>query len=123
MKRQASMAAQDVEVKPPRQALQTLARCRKGALQREQASLLSVSQELVAFSVQDKIDVNGARAHPLYRFLKGKQPGSLPGGIIEWNYVKFLVARDGTPLRRYGSRTDPLEFEGDVSTALIPAVI
>ena len=35
-------------------------------------------------------------------------------GRIEWNYVKFLVNRDGQPLRRYGSQFDPLDFESDV---------
>lgn len=72
--------------------------------------------------MQDKIDVNGDNADPLYRFLKERQPnsGSILGiggekGKIEWNYVKFLVGRDGQPMRRFGSQYDPSKFEGDVS--------
>lgn len=73
--------------------------------------------------MQDKIDVNGAGAHPLYKYMKSVQPLSLPGsgspsggkGDIEWNYTKFLVDRKGQPVRRYKSIFDPLDFEGDVS--------
>ena len=44
---------------------------------------------------QDKIDVNGGRAHPLYKLLKDKQPQDLPNafmipgekGKIQWNYT------------------------------------
>lgn len=65
------------------------------------------------FPVFDKINVNGPSAHPLYQFLKKKQPGD-----IEWNYVKFLVDRNGVPLRRYKPVFDPLNFEKDVVAAL-----
>ncbi|KAK9811092.1 hypothetical protein WJX73_001991 [Symbiochloris irregularis] len=77
------------------------------------------------FPVMDKIDVNGDQAHPLYRFLKERQPGSgsimTAGGEkgkIEWNYVKFLVGRDGQPMRRYGPQYDPSKFEDDVRLLL-----
>lgn len=52
---------------------------------------------------------------PVYKFLK-----SFPEtkGEIEWNYVKFLVSRDGTPLRRYGPGFDPASMERDVQYAL-----
>ena len=44
---------------------------------------------------QDKIDVNGGKAHPLYKLLKDKQPQDLPNsfmipgekGKIQWNYT------------------------------------
>ena len=57
------------------------------------------------------------------RFLRSKQPTSFPGsfnnpigekGSIEWNYVKFLIGRDGQPMRRYKPQFDPLDFESDV---------
>ena len=76
-------------------------------------------------SLQDKIDVNGKQTHPLYQFLKAKQPNSVPflpltppfsePGKIEWNYVKFLVDRKGVPVKRFNPTYDPLQFEGDVS--------
>lgn len=81
----------------------------------------------VEFPVIDKILVNGPDAHPLYKFLKRKQPvsvpnasgkGSLPGGAIEWNYTKFLINRDGIPVKRFKPAFDPLEMEGDVRLLL-----
>ena len=51
----------------------------------------------------------------VYTFLKQKPFD----GEIEWNYVKFLVGRDGRVLRRY-SPGDPLEqgLEEDLKRAL-----
>ena len=79
------------------------------------------------FQVMDKLDVNGEDAHPLYKYLKYAQPVSQPGskgpgfgnpfgdaGAIEWNYTKFLVDRQGRPVKRYKPGFDPLEFEDDV---------
>ena len=34
-----------------------------------------------------KIDVNGANAHPLYKYLKSHISGSL-GSFIKWNFEK-----------------------------------
>lgn len=64
----------------------------------------------VSFPVFEKIDVNGANAHPLYRFLKKSKPGILGGfgsGGIRWNFTKFLVDRRGTVVGRYGPATTP----------------
>jgi len=78
------------------------------------------------FPVYDKIDVNGANAHPLYKFMRERQPTSLPGagtrsiraGEIEWNYTKFLIDRKGQPVKRFKPSFDPLEFEKDVQLLL-----
>ncbi|WIA14813.1 hypothetical protein OEZ85_003295 [Tetradesmus obliquus] len=81
------------------------------------------------FDVFDKLEVNGPGAHPLYQFLRQQQPASAPGqarqvpgaggpGAIEWNYVKFLVNREGQAVARYKPGFDPLEFEADVRLAL-----
>ena len=73
----------------------------------------------------DKIDVNGKDAHPLYKYLRAQQPISLPGsqarpnGDIEWNYVKFMINREGQPVKRFKSAFDPIGFEGDVRLLLV----
>ena len=41
--------------------------------------------------------------------------GSAAAGDLEWNYVKFLVGRDGVPRKRFNSLYNPKDFEGDVS--------
>jgi glutathione peroxidase len=71
----------------------------------------------VTFPMFAKVDVNGEEAHPLYRWLK-KQKGGLLGGRIAWNFTKYLVARDGTVLRRYAPTTTPEKIAADVERAL-----
>ena len=59
----------------------------------------------VTFPLFDKIDVNGAKRHPLYVALAGdKSP--FPGDI-KWNFGKFLIGRDGKILKRFEPRTTP----------------
>ncbi len=65
------------------------------------------------FRFFDKIDVNGPRAHPLYRFLKQRATGVLGQGI-KWNFTKFLVDRNGQPVRRYGPPTAPRAVYDDI---------
>ena len=59
----------------------------------------------VTFPLFDKIDVNGAKRHPLYAALAGKS-SPFPGDI-GWNFTKFLVGRDGKILKRFDSGTEP----------------
>lgn len=79
------------------------------------------------FPVADKLIVNGPDAHPMYKYMRNQQPISLPSsnppppgekGRIEWNYVKFIVDRDGQAVKRYKPGFDPLEFEGDIRLLL-----
>jgi glutathione peroxidase len=60
----------------------------------------------VTFPMFAKIDVNGPTAHPLYKFLKARQKG-LGGSFIKWNFTKFLIDRDGNPVKRYAPTTTP----------------
>ncbi|MDA8443589.1 glutathione peroxidase [Paracidovorax valerianellae] len=72
----------------------------------------------VSFSMMAKIDVNGAQADPLYRWLKAEAPGLLGTKAIKWNFTKFLIGRDGQVLRRYGPRDTPQSMAGDIEAAL-----
>lgn len=72
----------------------------------------------VTFPMFGKVDVNGRGAHPLFQFLKTAKAGFLGSDAIKWNFTKFLVGRDGHPLKRYGSRTVPDVIEPDIITAL-----
>jgi glutathione peroxidase len=63
-----------------------------------------------SFPLFAKIDVNGPRAHPLYRLLKQERPGLfgfLTGGRVNWNFTKFLVRRSGAVAERYSPSTRP----------------
>ncbi|SUC26635.1 Glutathione peroxidase homolog BsaA [Providencia rustigianii] len=58
----------------------------------------------VSFPMFDKVEVNGAATHPVFRYLKSELPGLL-GGRIKWNFTKFLIGRDGKPLKRFAPFT------------------
>ena len=65
----------------------------------------------VTFPMFSKIDVNGADAHPLYKFLKSEMPGILGSEGIKWNFTKFLIGKDGSPVQRFSPQTRPDALE------------
>lgn len=71
-----------------------------------------------SFPIFAKIDVNGADAHPLYGHLKKAAPGVLGTSAIKWNFTKFLVDREGSVVKRYGSNTKPEAIAKDIEALL-----
>ncbi|KAI9564102.1 hypothetical protein GHT06_007840 [Daphnia sinensis] len=67
----------------------------------------------VKFDMFAKIDVNGDSAHPLWKYLKKKQGGTLTDGI-KWNFTKFIVDKNGQPVARHATTTDPFDMEKDL---------
>ncbi|MEZ5181709.1 MAG: glutathione peroxidase [Acidimicrobiales bacterium] len=72
----------------------------------------------VSFPMFSKVDVNGADAHPVYRWLRSEKGGVL-GDRIKWNFTKFLVGPDGAVVGRYASTTKPEKLAADIE-ALLP---
>jgi glutathione peroxidase len=72
----------------------------------------------VSFPMMAKIEVNGANAHPLYKWLKEQAPGLLGTQAIKWNFTKFLVGRDGRVIKRYAPNDPPEKIEPDIVAAL-----
>jgi glutathione peroxidase len=72
----------------------------------------------VNFPMFAKIDVNGAAAHPLYKYLKHEAPGALGSEAIKWNFTKFLIGRDGEPVARYSPLTKPETLEQPIKALL-----
>ncbi len=72
----------------------------------------------VTFPMFEKVDVNGERAHPLWKFLKGERPGLLGTEGIKWNFTKFLVDREGRVVRRFAPATKPEDIAADVEALL-----
>ncbi|KND61383.1 Glutathione peroxidase family protein [Candidatus Burkholderia verschuerenii] len=72
----------------------------------------------VSFPMFEKIDVNGANAHPLYKFLKDKEPGLLGIEVIKWNFTKFLVDRKGNVVKRFAPQTKPEAIADDIERLL-----
>ncbi|HWK75677.1 MAG TPA: glutathione peroxidase [Povalibacter sp.] len=59
----------------------------------------------VTFPMSAKVEVNGPGRHPIYAWLTAAANGF--AGDIQWNFEKFLIARDGTVVARYPSGTKP----------------
>lgn len=71
----------------------------------------------VEFPLFSKVEVNGSDAHPLYEWLKSEKSGVL-GGRIKWNFIKFLVGRDGHVIDRFGPNRKPEDLREAVEAAL-----
>ncbi|MBF6436651.1 glutathione peroxidase [Nocardia cyriacigeorgica] len=61
----------------------------------------------VDFPLLEKTDVNGEGRHPLYQGLVETADAEGAAGDIQWNFEKFLIARDGTVAGRFRPRTTP----------------
>ncbi|MEI6662073.1 MAG: glutathione peroxidase [Comamonadaceae bacterium] len=72
----------------------------------------------VSFSMMEKINVNGAQAHPLYQWLTQEAPGILGSKAIKWNFTKFLIGKDGHVVKRYGSMDAPKTLTKDIEAVL-----
>ncbi|KAK5983231.1 Glutathione peroxidase [Trichostrongylus colubriformis] len=64
-----------------------------------------------------KIDVNGDKADPLFKYLKKEQGGTM-FDAIKWNFTKFLVDREGNVVKRYGPTTEPKDMVKDIEQLL-----
>ena len=67
----------------------------------------------VTFQLTEKIEVNGAGTHTVFAFLKSKL-GGLFGSKIKWNFTKFLVDKNGKPVKRFAPITKPEAMERDI---------
>lgn len=88
----------------------------------------------VDFKILSKADVRGETAIPLYKFLTNKlpfegfdtntksgkffdkflsekQPEIYKGNGIKWNFTKFLIGKDGVPLKRFEPTVKPEEID------------
>lgn len=64
----------------------------------------------IKFPLFEKIEVNGANAHPLYKHMKSAQPGILGTEPIKWNFTKFLVDKEGNVVERFAPKDKPLDL-------------
>lgn len=71
----------------------------------------------VSFPMFEKIDVNGSSAHPIYKYLKSELGGTL-GSAIKWNFTKFLIDKNGKPVKRFAPITTPDKIESTIKKVL-----
>ena len=85
----------------------------------------------ITFPLFAKVEVNGAGAHPVFKFLKDARPAvhrekglkdrdvvKDGGDDISWNFNKFLVGRDGRPIKRYPPKFDEAALTKDIESLL-----
>jgi len=72
----------------------------------------------VTFPLFAKVDVNGADAAPVYKYLKAEKPGLLGSEAIKWNFTKFLIGKEGEPIKRFAPTTKPEAIESHIKAAL-----
>jgi glutathione peroxidase len=75
----------------------------------------------VSFQMFSKIDVNGNDAHPVYKYLRKRLSGFL-SSKIKWNFTKFLIDREGKPVKRFAPVIKPEQLEEDIEKLLKQAI-
>jgi glutathione peroxidase len=63
----------------------------------------------VTFDLFSRISVAGPDRHPLFDVLTAADAGPVGAAPVQWNFEKFLVARDGTIVGHYPTPTDPAD--------------
>lgn len=71
----------------------------------------------VSFPMFSKIEVNGSNAHPIYQYLKKALPG-FPGNEIKWNFGKFLLDKEGNPVKRFSPFLKPEKLVSHIEKLL-----
>ena len=73
------------------------------------------NQEIYEFCVKNygitfeqfaKIEVNGPNTDPLFACLR-HQTGTIPGDVIKWNFTKFLIDKNGNPVKQSAQACQP----------------
>lgn len=85
-------------------------------------------EEILAFSEDynardkfiyfEKADVNGAQTREVFGFLKQKLPNDDGSKNIRWNFSKFLIDHEGTPIQRFGPQTSPVKMKESIERLL-----
>ena len=73
----------------------------------------------VTFSMFSKVDVNGDSADPLFKFLTSNKKGLLGSSKVKWNFTKFLVNKNGKPVKRFAPTTTPEQISKDIEKLII----
>lgn len=72
----------------------------------------------VTFQMFSKVDVNDENAHPIFKYLT-KELRDIIGSNIKWNFTKFLINREGKPIKRFSPTTKPEKIDNYLSKLLV----
>lgn len=63
----------------------------------------------VTFQLSKKIDVVGPGKHPIFEWLTNKELNGWNDRDPNWNFCKYLVSENGTLLKFFSHRLDPMD--------------
>lgn len=84
----------------------------------EEISEFCIRNYGVSFPMFDRVKVNGGETEPLFHYLKTYARGLLGTTFIKWNFTKFLVNREGQPIRRFGPPSLPRNLVAPIEELL-----
>ncbi|KAA0200604.1 hypothetical protein FBUS_06350 [Fasciolopsis buskii] len=65
-----------------------------------------------------KVNVKGPDAIPLYQYLTDDKHSAMISGAVAFNYVKFLIDRNGQPYERFSFITPPEKMRESIEHLL-----
>jgi len=65
------------------------------------------------FFEKTKVKGDGPKTNPVYQFCKHYLPGE-----ISWNFNKFLIDRNGVPVKRYTAKDGHKQLRADIEELL-----
>ena len=76
----------------------------------------------IDFPLFSKVEIIGDKAHPVFKLLKGQMPklnGLADLWEAKWNFSKWLVNKQGMPVKHYDSDFDAAQLEQDIAAELL----
>ncbi|HEY3942624.1 MAG TPA: glutathione peroxidase [Acidimicrobiales bacterium] len=61
----------------------------------------------VSFPLFEKVDVNGAKRHPIFQNLTEVPDAEGNAGEVQWNFEKFLISSEGEVVGRFRPQVTP----------------
>ena len=72
----------------------------------------------VTFPLFKKVDVNGPRAHPIWKYVNILNSKDTDAKAADWNFNKYLIDRRGYPVKHFASAFDLVSLEADIEAQL-----
>ena len=72
----------------------------------------------VTFPLFKKVDVNGPRAHPIWKYVNILDSKDTDAKAADWNFNKYLIDRRGYPVKHIASAFDLVSLEADIEAQL-----
>ena len=70
------------------------------------------------FQLFSKVEVNGDDACEIYNLLKAAKANPDGNPDIGWNFTKFLIDKEGNPVKRFAPITKPEKMEASIKKLL-----